>query len=124
MNTVTAWLVRALIAAHFLLLAVLDIGTVALILRVEGALIALTFAARYSRTTWAQSAEGRHLMAFTVLVVAFLTTASVGSILGDYPGRPFVLLALYGLLAWLLWDRLLLLLTAQRRGTDDPEETP
>lgn len=118
MNTLTAWLVRALIAAHFLLLTVLDLHTVSLILRVEAFVLAAGFCIRYARTTWHETDEGRHLMAFSGLVAAFMAVASVNSLVGPYPWRGHVILTLYGLLAWLLWDRMLLLLQAQRQARE------
>lgn len=109
----TAWIVRALVAAHFALLAVLDVETVATILRVEAAVVAWVFVARFSRVTWWRTDEGRHLMAFTVLVALFMTFASTVSIFGPYPGIDLVALGLYGLLVTMLWDRNLLFSHAQ-----------
>lgn len=109
----TAWIVRALVVAHFALLAVLDVETVATVLRVEAAVIAWVFVARYSRVTWHRTEEGRHLMAFTVLVALFMTFASVVSLYGPYPGMDLVALGLYGLLVAMLWDRNLLFSHAQ-----------
>lgn len=114
-----AWIVRALVVAHFALLAVLDVETVATVLRVEAAVIAWAFVARYSRVSWHRTGEGRHLMAFTLLVALFMTFAATVSIFGPYPGIDLVALALYGFLVALLWDRNLLFTHAQHEADEE-----
>lgn len=116
----TAWIVRGLVVAHFALLAILDVDTVATVLRVEAAVIAWVFVARYSRVAWHRTGEGRHLMSFTFLVALFMSFAATVSIFGPYPGIDLVALGLYGALVALLWDRNLLFSHAQH---DHDEET-
>lgn len=79
------------------------------------AVLAWVFVWRYSRLTWRRTAEGRHLMRFTILLGLTFTTTAV---LNVVPPPPIVSvsvsLVLFGAIAAELYTRIALLHEAQR----------
>lgn len=68
---------------------------------------------------WRDSPIGRHFMAFTSVVSAFLTLAVVARIAGRPDWIMYVAVPLYVLLAFLLWRQLWLLVKVQRADRKD-----
>lgn len=98
----------------------------AIVFRTATLALSITFLLRYDRVNWQATAEGRHLMAFTGLVAAFLAYASVNTLVqyidgtvtsrgdGAWPGQLIVAVVLFQWGAWVLWRRNRLLTIAQR----------
>lgn len=108
-------------------LAILDIEWYAsVVFRSVALALAIGFAVRYSRPAgrWRQTPEGRHIMAFTVLVAVFLAYATLNHVMAliggtwelksYYPGQHLVGAGLYMAVAWKLWERNILLTRANR----------
>lgn len=92
-----------------------DVATVLVAL---GAVPAWLFVIGYSIRThggWRDSAEGRHLMSFTLVVALFLSLALTARVLGHPVWLTFVAVVLYGCVAYLLWRRFYLMMRATRR---------
>ena len=117
----------ALFAVVLALLAVAvdQLFLAAVILRAVALVLAVVFTVRYSKRPWKQTAEGHHLMAFTIIVAAFLAYASVNNLVayidptqpvadGPYHGRQVIGVLLYAAVAWELWQRNRLLTLASR----------
>ena len=84
---------------------------------VMGAIPAWVFPFLYhhrSRGRWRHSALGWHLMAMTVVIGLFLTLAATVRLFGPYPGIAVVAVILYGAVDVLLWQRVILMLSATR----------
>lgn len=88
--------------------------TAGLVLRIGCCVLAWAFVWRFSRVNWQGSYEGRHMMGFTLIVAIFMTFATSVTLFGKYPGVDVVAVALYGWLAWLLWERHRLFSLAQK----------
>lgn len=80
----------------------------------------ITFVTVYWTTApWWRSEWGRHTMAFVAslgLLVGLILTYRV---FGDYPGRRQLLLVSFAALTLLLWQRVYLVIRAQRPPTED-----
>ena len=76
----------------------------------------LLFAALYLRgTAWRHmTREGRHLVAFTLALGALIVRALILRTSGPFPYHEWVATALMAVIAGLLWQRLYLLIRAQR----------
>ena len=106
----------ALIAAHFLLLLVLDTRHLGVVFYGETALVASAFCLRYVlHNPWRSTPEGRHLMYFTFCVATFMWFALAVTLNPDLPGREYFRLLLLGMLLHNLWVRNLLLTDANRQ---------
>ena len=93
--------------------------TVNTFLIIFSAALSWTFVVRYSRFDWRATAEGRHLMAFTSVVGAFTTWASlvrVGLFTSSPEAQVVIGTVLFSLLAYLLFRRNILLHRAQRQA--------
>ena len=101
-------------------------------LRTIGMILAIVFAARYSRDQWRSTPEGRHLMWFSLIVAGFLAYATANNIAawvddyvppgivdGNYPGRLELGAIFYGWMAWAMWQRNRLLTRAHRQRDHD-----
>lgn len=103
-----AALALGLIGAH-----VLGPQAMATILVAVGAALGWTFVVLYRRVEWRATAEGRHIMGFTLMVAIILSLAVEVRIFGPYPGLQIVAMLLYGWLVYLLGSRVRLLWRAQ-----------
>lgn len=74
---------------------------------------------------WWRTRMGRHLFSFGAMTAGLLTLIIVTALLGrDYPGRAFVRLACYLVLAVVLWRHVYMLVTAQLRAARDDRRKP
>lgn len=102
-------------------LIVVDLG---LACRVIALLFAGTFVIRYNRRNWRSLPEGRHLMGFSLVVVAFNVLGVINSITawldadsvggqfrpaGDYLGRDEITVLLYAAVAYFMYRQTRLL---------------
>ena len=66
---------------------------------------------------WWRTRMGRHLFSFGAMVAGLLTLILVTTLLGhDFPGRPWVRLCAYGVLAVMLWRHVWMLVTSQTKA--------
>lgn len=78
----------------------------------------LTFVAVYGTTApWYRSEMGWHMMAFVFSLGLILGLSLAYRIWGEYPGRKVLLIVAFGLLTVLLWQRVYLVIRAQRPPT-------
>lgn len=76
----------------------------------------VVFVVRYLRTTWFRSPMGWHAMTFMLVAVILLSLGVSKELFGaDWPGRAWVRLVAYTLINVVLWWRVVLLFTGQRR---------
>lgn len=74
---------------------------------------------------WWRSRMGRHLFSFGAMIAGLLTLIIVTGLLGhDYPGREYVRLTCYLVLAVMLWRHVYLLVTTQIRAAREDRRTP
>lgn len=82
-------------------------------------LLGWTFVVLYSRVTWYKSAEGRHLMKFTVCLALMYSLSILFLVVDPKPLTRVVLsILLFGWTAWELGNRIRLHLRAKRELRD------
>ena len=92
----------------------------AVALVVLGAIPATLFVFAYgAMAPWWRSAEGWNLFGFTLSIALLLDLSLAQHFAGPLPGLRVVALVIYAAIAGFLWQRLFLLLRAQRRGQDE-----
>lgn len=88
---------------------------------------AWTFVIGYSvLARWWRTEAGRHMWSFSLMIALLLTLIVGTGLLGhDYPGRVWVRIGAYGLLAVMIWHRVALLVRLQvRRRREVPSGDP
>lgn len=88
---------------------------------------ALAFLITYTALAdWWRSREGRHMFALTLGLAALGGVSVMRRAIGEWPYYDVTITVIYGLLAWELWRRVWLLLTAQgvigRHCSDQKED--
>lgn len=92
-----------------------DPRTVGTVLLVMSFLAITVFVGRYLRTRWEATADGRHMMTFSVVVFAVLGWATSNVLLGtDHWIQPYLRVAVYGGMIYVLVWRDVMLFLAQR----------
>lgn len=98
----------------------MTLDTLTLVFIVVATLGAWTFVVLYGvLAPWYRSPSGRHMIFLTLGLAALGSMSLLRRVLDDWFLYDVVITGIYGLLAWELWHRVLLLLAAQRDG-DDP----
>ena len=102
-------------------------STFAILLIVGGAIPSTLFVAYYGLAApWWRSAEGVHLFGFTATIALLLDLSLAARAFGIFPGLRAAALVIYAAIAVFMWQRLMLVLRAQRRRNDrnTTEEPP
>lgn len=60
-----------------------------------------------SRGLWRRSPLGRNIMGLVAAMFAIMGISIARAVFGDYPGRRTLLMMLFGVLTWFLWDKVL-----------------
>lgn len=87
------------------------------VLLVASFLGALVFTLLYHQVSrWRATPLGRHMLWFSVMMTSLTGLAVLSVFLHDYPGRAYVSLGAWTFLAFMLWQRVWLLLKAFQEG--------
>lgn len=97
------------------------------VLRLLTLIFTLVFVIRYARRPWRTLPEGRHLMGFSCVVLAFMVISVFNNIMawldphaepdssdGAYPGRQLIIMVLYAFTAWFMYKRNTLLVPEEK----------
>lgn len=90
-------------------------------------IVAILFIIRYNKVNWRATSDGRHIMAFTAMIAAFLILVICTWIFGRQPWIIWAGRAVFGWALFLLIQRVYLQRVAQKEaesGADKPEDKP
>lgn len=89
------------------------------VLLVSGLVAALGFVVVYSRASWRLTPVGTSVMLLSGSLSVLVIFGTVNALLGDYPAREWVRLAVYALMNVALWRQLIVLIKVQKGSYQD-----